>query len=455
MLGTPADAIRLSPMPATALVPWTEMLYFATYPFVVAVPLLARTARSLRAFAHAGLFATVVVIPFYLLFPVAYDAVPVTGSGAFEQLMRWERLGDNAITALPAFHTIWAFLAARAWSDRWPRMRVLFHAFAALIATSCVTTGMHHVYDVVAAMAFLVIIVKRKLLWSRTLDVTEQVANSWREWRFGPVRIINHGVYAGIGAALGVATASIFAGAELFWWLIVVTFAAIAGAALWAQFVEGSPSLLRPYGYFGSIPGVLVAVLAAAANDVDTWRLVTAFTLGSTVTYSVGRLRCLVQGCCHGRETEPATGIRYTHPRSRVVRLSSLQGVPVYPTPLYSLLAMLATGLVMARLWMLAAPLSFVFGVYFLLVGLARFVEEHYRGEPQTAVYAGLRLYQWLALGMIVVGGILTTIRTAGAPPLSSIALLHLPALVLLAVVVTACYGLDFPSSNRRFSRLV
>src|SRR3974377_481986 len=34
-------------------------------------------------------------------------------------------------------------------------------------------------------------------------------------------------------------------------WFLRVGFSALIPAALWAQFIEGSPSLLRPYGYYG------------------------------------------------------------------------------------------------------------------------------------------------------------------------------------------------------------
>ena len=33
--------------------------------------------------------------------------------------------------------------------------------------------------------------------------------------------------------------------------------------------------------------------------------------------------------------------------------------------------------------------------------GMARFVEESYRAEPQTLIVGGLRLYQWLAIGSL------------------------------------------------------
>ena len=82
------------------------------------------------------------------------------------------------------------------------------------------------------------------------------------------------------------------------------------------------------------------------------------------------------------------------------------------------------------------------------------FVEEEWRGEPQTPVWAGLRLYQWVSIVSLVCGAALTVIPgspRAPAPVLSVTALwtgLAAGAITWLAVSV------DFPRSNRRFARL-
>ena len=108
-----------------------------------------------------------------------------------------------------------------------------------------------------------------------------------------------------------------------------------------------------------------------------------------------------------------------------------------------------------ARVWWLAAPLPFIAGTAFLLAGLGRFVEEHYRGEPQTAQFAGLRLYQWLAMALVVTGGAFTCVAGRSAPSPMALQAGLWPTLVLLFAFTMVAYGVDFPESNRRFSRLV
>jgi prolipoprotein diacylglyceryltransferase/protein-S-isoprenylcysteine O-methyltransferase Ste14 len=295
----------------------------------------------------------------------------------------------------------------------------------------------------------------RRAIWRSLCRATEAVANSWREWTLGPVRFLSHGIYAGVGAVAGVAVAVTLAGPRSAWWLIALAVVAEAGAAAWAQVVEGSSQLLRPYGYFGSLVAVVAAAPIAWAAGADPWLLLASFAAGACVTQAFGRIRCLVQGCCHGRPCDAAWGIRYRHPRSRVLRLSDLGGVPLHPTQLYAILSSLVACAVLVRLWTQAMPLSFIAGAYLVIMGLTRFVEEHYRGEPQTARVGGLRLYQWLAIACVVAGAVITTVGGAAAPRPVAVPVDLWASLVAFGAITYAAYGIDFPRSSRRFSRLV
>jgi protein-S-isoprenylcysteine O-methyltransferase Ste14 len=456
-LGTPADArsAYLDWESRLRVIPWTEAVYALAYPFVTLAPLIASRRSALRWMAVHGLWAIAVIIPFYLVFPIVADAKPVPGAGFWQELMRWERLNDEPVTAFPAFHVIWTWLAARVYADRWPRIEWIWWGIVAAVSVSSVTTGMHAVADVAAAVVFCMLLDRGGAIWRAVRRASETVANSWRETTMGPARFLSHGVYAAVGAVSGLVVAASLAGSHVFGWLLAMTAASVIGAVLWAQLVEGSPEFLRPYGYFGSVLGTLAVLLIAALMGANTWLIFTAYGVGTTVTQAVGRLRCLVQGCCHGREAPAWAGIRYTHPRSRVVRLAQLGGVPLHPTPVYSLIWTLVVGVLLCRLWMLGAPLQIICGTYFILIGAGRFVEEHYRGEPQTAAVGGLRLYQWLAIAFVIAGAALTAFGASPAPPPVGFDPNLIPTLVAVGLAVYVAYGVDFPASNRRFARLV
>jgi prolipoprotein diacylglyceryltransferase len=359
------------------------------------------------------------------------------------------------MAAFPSFHVIWAVLAAELCARRWPRLRWWFRLWAWLVAASCVTTGQHPLVDVLGGFATVWLVARIGSLYQALCGLTERIANSWREWRLGPLRVINHGVYAGAGGFLAVWLAASTAGEASHAALLLAVFATALGAALWAQLVEGSPLLLRPFGFYGGLLGGMAGALAAPLAGSSTWLVLAVCALGGPWAQALGRLRCLVQGCCHGRPAPAGLGIRYLHPRSRVCRLSAWAGVPLHPTPLYSLLWNGFTALVVTRLWTLDAPLHLVAGVYLMLNGLGRFVEEAWRGEPQTPVFLRLRLYQWAALASLLAGALMTALGDSPAAPALRLSTAGLAPAAVFGLAVTAAMGVDFPGSNRRYSRLV
>jgi phosphatidylglycerol:prolipoprotein diacylglycerol transferase len=137
-----------------------------------------------------------------------------------------------------------------------------------------------------------------------------------------------------------------------------------------------------------------------------------------------------------------------------VCKLARLGGQPVYPTPLYSILGNVVILGLLLRLWCSGAALGFIFGSALILTACARFMEEGYRGEPQTVRFGGLAIYQWLALGFVITGAVAMAVPTPPAPPISPAVFAPLWFAVPFGLVVWFAMGVDFPDSHRRFSRL-
>ncbi|HEX7616644.1 MAG TPA: prolipoprotein diacylglyceryl transferase family protein [Thermoanaerobaculia bacterium] len=457
-LGVAPDAVALR-LPGEAGWPvWesTELVYASTYLFVALAPLAAVSRAELRRFMVRGWAAIALVVFLWLVLPVAAPPRPFTPHGPLGALLDFERRLDSPACAFPSFHVVWAFLAASVWAARAPRARGLAWGWAWAIGASCLTTGMHTVADVAAGLAAAFLVLRLPRVWEVLRAAAERLANSWREWDFGAVRVINHGGWAALGTLVGVGLAAALAGGRGVEAVLLVAFSGLVGAALWAQFVEGSPRLLRPYGFYGGLLGVVLgAVLAKLLLGTDAWVLVGAFAVAGPWIQAAGRVRCLVQGCCHGAPAPESVGIRYMHPRSRVCRLANLEGVPVHPTPLYSILWNAVPAFLGARLWAARAPLPVIVGAYLILTGLGRFVEESRRGEPQTPVFARLRLYQWIAAGTVAAGAVLTCLPASVPTPVPEASLLALAAGAAFALATWFALGVDFPRSNRRFARLV
>ena len=456
VIGVPPDA-KIAYFPFESRLPvwrWSEILYGSVYLVVLLVPLIVRTRHDLRLFSSRALLSMVIVFPLYLAVPLIAPPRAFTATGLLGELLNLDRARDSAAAAFPSYHVVWAFLAAEALA-RTAWQKRLWRTWAVVVSASCVTTGMHALVDVVAGLLVSLAVIRMDRVWSFLRNAAETVANSWREWRIGPGRVINHGAYAAAGVFIGIWVIDTLLGPGKSAIPIAIFLGGAVGAALWAQVIEGSPALLRPLGFYGGMIGTWTCGGAAAwLTRTPIWPVLAALVVAAPWIQGLGRLRCLVQGCCHGRPASGNLGIRYTHPRSRVWGIVSLRGVPVHATPLYSLLWNVLVALVVTRLYLLHTSSAMVGGVYLILSGAGRFVEEAYRGEPQTPVLWGLRLYQWVSVITLVLGALITTVHNS--PPTSRPALHVSSIFVALACGIGAWFltGVDFPESNRRFARL-
>ncbi len=449
-VGAPPDA-RSSFLPlerAWPVIEPAEILYASAYPVVGLAFLATPTRDALRAFTIRALGSMAVVFPLFLLVPLWAPPRPFQPGGALGRAILLERSWDTPACAFPSYHVVLAFLAADALATR----SRAWSAWAWGVATSCLAVGAHSLADVAGGLLVVIVLRRAGSLWEALRRGAERIANGWHDWQVGPFRILHHGLFVGLGAGLGVLVLCAALGpggaplAGTIWLL------GLLGAGAWAQLLEGR-GLSRPFGYYGGLLGGILGVLLAPAFGLDRLAALAAGALAGPVVQGVGRLRCLAQGCCHGAPAPAWLGIRHTTPLSRVVK-AGLGGVPVHPTALYSILWNVATGAVLLRLATLHAPAALVAGAYLFLGGCGRFVEEACRGEPQTPVVLGLRLYQWTAVASALAGAVVTTL---GPVPPVRLAAPGPEALAVAAVafaVTAAAMGVDLPGSSRRLSRL-
>ncbi|MCJ7757224.1 MAG: prolipoprotein diacylglyceryl transferase [Gillisia sp.] len=293
-------------------------------------------------------------------------------------------------------------------------------------------------------------------IWIFLRKGAEKIANSWQEWVFGKVRVINHGFYVGFGTFLGILLAGILVGDAYAWAILIFAFIVIVFSALWAQIIEGSEKLKRPFGYYGALVGIIFASLAVWVMGFNVWIIIGVISVVMPWVQGIGRFRCLVNGCCHGSKVaNPDIGIKYFHPRSRVCGISHLKGELLHPTPLYSMLWLFLVGFVLLSLWYNNFSPSFIFGLYLILTGIGRFVEEAYRGEVQTPIVKGLRLYQWTAILSVLIGIIMTLIHIDVVVITSDVGWETIMSAIIGGLITAFAMGVDFPYSNARFSRLV
>jgi hypothetical protein len=183
----------------------------------------------------------------------------------------------------------------------------------------------------------------------------------------------------------------------------------VVAKALWAHYNERKTRLLIPFGYFGWMMGFSAGIILLCWwFKISAIYLVASFCFAGPWMQLLGRFRCMIQGCCHGKPCSPAFGIRFYHPKSSVLKIAGLKNAPIHATQVYSILSNGIIGSLLIRLVRLDMSVSFIAGIYFIGNGLSCFAEEPLYGELPIRYWKGMRLNQWLAILSIIGGAVLT-----------------------------------------------
>lgn len=154
-------------------------------------------------------------------------------------------------------------------------------------------------------------------------------------------------------------------------------------------------------------------LVATAAGFVwCSWKKVPAWTMADILApslalgHALGRVGCLLNGCCFGRACSMPWA--WTYPKSHETR-----GLPVHPTQLYEAVLCLALAGALAWGFRRRRFEGQLFALYLLAYGVMRGVVELYRGDyPASALTAGIWTpAHWVSAGIIVFGGVLYVVR--------------------------------------------
>ena len=195
-------------------------------------------------------------------------------------------------------------------------------------------------------------------------------------------------------------------GAKLLLFVVDIDYFTSDPANLWV--------LARSAGVFygGFVLAVVVAFWYMRRHGMPVWTTCDAFAPGIAVGQAVGRLGCLLAGCCYGRPTDVPWGITFTNPLAAANAGTPLHAV-LHPTQPYESLAALGI-LGILLLVERRGPRfpGFTFLTYLLAYGTARFVIEIYRGDPRGAVFEVMSTSQFIS-ALLVPASILMLIVLA------------------------------------------
>jgi phosphatidylglycerol:prolipoprotein diacylglycerol transferase len=188
-------------------------------------------------------------------------------------------------------------------------------------------------------------------------------------------------------------------------WFII---AAIAGARLFyifffpQEFLADPVRVLFSQGglvWYGGMAGVSLAViLFTRLKKLSLWRFADVMTPPAAIGLAIGRIGCLMAGCCYGGPCDLPWAIHYpagheTHPAG------------VHPAPLYESLALVLVTLMLARVDKHKRFDGETTWFFFILYGIVRFLLEYVRGDRLVWIEAlNLSASQVISLAGIALG---------------------------------------------------
>ena len=139
--------------------------------------------------------------------------------------------------------------------------------------------------------------------------------------------------------------------------------------------------------------GLLGAILACAIyfrwKKLPIWKMADVFAPSIALGSVFGRIGCLLNGCCYGRECSLPWAI--TFPPGHETHPVGTAGTPIHPTEIYDALLNLILYLFLAWLFRRKKFDGEIFAAYLMIYAVFRSIVEFFRGDyPVDHIHAGL-----------------------------------------------------------------
>jgi phosphatidylglycerol:prolipoprotein diacylglycerol transferase len=231
----------------------------------------------------------------------------------------------------------------------------------------------------------------------------------------GPVTIYSYGVLLAAAYLLGLWLAARRARAagldankvlDLGIWVIIAALVGAKALLFILDFQQFTSSwhdftlLLRSGGVFygGLIAAILVCIYQLRKHKLPLWTSGDLFAPGIALGYMVGRLGCLLAGCCFGKPTDLPWAITFTDPTANL-NVGTPLNQPLHPTQIYESLAGLIILVVLLAIERRGRAFAGrTFWLFVLLYSISRFVIEFFRGDDRGMVFDLLSTSQFISV---------------------------------------------------------
>ena len=179
--------------------------------------------------------------------------------------------------------------------------------------------------------------------------------------------------------------------------------------------------------YGGFIGATLSGLIVARFKKLPLWKMADVLTPSVALGSAIGRIGCLMTGCCFGRVCDLPWAIRFPNqsPAWQTQEAAHLIGplegtLPVHPTEIYDSLLNFTLYLGLAWLYRHKKFDGQVFALYLMVYAITRSISDAFRGDyPPENIHSGLTPAHLVSIGIFVAGAVLFRMlsRTRTAKP--------------------------------------
>ncbi len=168
-----------------------------------------------------------------------------------------------------------------------------------------------------------------------------------------------------------------------------------AGHPWWKVFLVNQGGLVF---YGGLIVGSLVFFFYTGAKKLPRWKMADALAPSIALGHAIGRVGCLMTGCCYGRPTDVPWSIYFPNPHPT-------DGADVHPVQIYESLLNLALYTALAWLHRRKKFDGQVIATYLICYPVLRAGVETFRGDyPVRYLGGGVTPAQLVSAGILLAG---------------------------------------------------
>ncbi len=233
-------------------------------------------------------------------------------------------------------------------------------------------------------------------------------------FQFGPFTLYSYGLFLALGFLAGLYVSkreALLCGenpdtlTDIIFYIIIF---GVLGGRFFYIFTNLDSFMKRPLDVFkiwegglvfygGFIFAAIFVVIYTRLKKTSLWKIADILAPGLAIGHAIGRIGCLMAGCCYGRECDLPWAVVFKNPQS----LAPL-GIHLHPTQIYEVLGNLAIFCILLLVRQKKQIDGQVFWIYVLLYGAMRFLVEMFRGDDRgSSVFGIVSVSQFIGILMI------------------------------------------------------